>query len=76
MGVKVTEEVKDKVETTEEVKDKVDHTNPFNKGVTYESFLKAIGKKKPAEVLKNVCTKEQIDWVERELESFSNNKKK
>lgn len=57
-----------------EVKVKIDHTNPFNAGVTYESFLKAIGKKSIKEALKDTCTPEQIAWLETEIESFKNNK--
>ena len=58
----------------QEKKVEVDHTNPFNKGVTYKSFLKAIGNKKPKDVLKDVCSKEQIDWIETELENYNNSK--
>lgn len=49
---------------------KIDHTNPFNEGVTYDSFLKAIGKKTIEEALKGKCTKEEINWIEAEVEHF------
>ncbi len=47
--------------------------NPFTKGVTYEQFLKSVPKgKKVREHLKGHCTKEQIDWLETELNKFKN----
>lgn len=57
-------------------KEKVDHTNPFNKGVTYDSFLKAIGKKSVKTALKGKCSPEQIEWIELEIETYQKSKKK
>ncbi len=57
------------------VRKKIDHSNPFNKGVTYKSFLECIKDKKVSDVLKkHECTKEQIDWIETELETYKKNK--
>lgn len=56
-------------------KETVDHTNPFNKGVTYESFLKAIGKKSVKTALKGKCSPEQIEWIESEIKHFKSKKK-
>lgn len=55
---------------------KVDNTNPFNEGVTYESFLKELKGKNVKTFLKDKCTDEQIDWIETELEHYKNNKTK
>lgn len=42
--------------------------NPFEKGVSYADFLKAVPKgKTPREYLKGVCSDEQLDWLETEL---------
>ena len=47
--------------------------NPFDKGVTYEDFLKALPKgKKVADYLKEVCTADQIAWIETEIEHYKN----
>jgi hypothetical protein len=54
---------------------KIDHSNPFNKGVTYESFLKEVKGKKIKDFLKGKCTPLQISWIETELENYTNNTK-
>lgn len=41
--------------------------NPFDKGVTYAQFQKAIGKKSVAEYCKGKLSDEQIIWLENEL---------
>lgn len=41
--------------------------NPFDKGVSYEEFQKAMGKKSVAEYCKGKLTKDQIEWLEKEL---------
>lgn len=54
---------------------KVDHSNPFNEGVTYESFLKELGK---ADLVKHLegkkCTKDEIEWIKGELKNYKNKK--
>lgn len=60
---------------TKKAVEKIDATNPFNKGVTYEAFLKELGTKKIEDFLKGKCTKEEIEWVKTELEHYKNNKK-
>ena len=51
--------------------------NPFDKGVTYADLLKAIPKgKKVNDYLKNICSSEQIKWIETELENYKLNNKK
>ena len=47
--------------------------NPFDAGVTYNEFQKALGKKSVAEYCKGKLTNDQIDWLENEL-SILNNK--
>lgn len=42
--------------------------NPFKKGVTYKDLLAAIPEKtKVADYLKDICTKEEIEFIESEL---------
>ena len=41
--------------------------NPFDAGVTYAEFQKALGKKSVAEYCKGKLTQDQIDWLENEL---------
>ena len=42
--------------------------NPFDAGVTYVEFQKALGKKTVAEYCKGKLTKDQIEFLENELE--------
>ncbi len=44
-------------------------SNPFNKGVTYEAFLKNVTKTATVDKLLDAhkCTKEQKDWIKKEL---------
>jgi hypothetical protein len=49
--------------------------NPFDKGVTYEMFLDALGKKDVSTYLKGTCTDAQIEFVKKELELINKNKK-
>lgn len=51
---------------SEEVK-KVEFLNPFDAGVTYAEFKKALGKKTVAEYCKGKLTDEEISWLENEL---------
>ena len=51
---------------SEEVKE-VKFLNPFNEGVTYAEFKKALGKKTVAEYCKGKLTDEEISWLETEL---------
>lgn len=49
--------------------------NPFDKGVTYKDFLKALPEGMDAsEYLKGVCSDEQIEWLKTELEHFKQKK--
>ena len=41
--------------------------NPFDKGVTYDDFKKAIGNKSIADYCKGKLTKEQIQWLENDI---------
>lgn len=41
--------------------------NPFEVGVTYAEFQKALGKKSVAEYCKGKLEKEQIEFLEQEL---------
>lgn len=51
--------------------------NPFNEGTTYPEFLKAIPKgTKVADYCKDFLSKEEIVWLETELEHYNNNLKK
>lgn len=45
--------------------------NPFDRGVTYEQFLKSLPKGKSiSDHLKGKCTQEQIEWLKTELKQF------
>lgn len=61
----------------EGVKVKLDTKNPFNKGVSYEAFLKNVTKTVTVDDLfkKADLTTEQIKWVKLEIEQFKKNKK-
>lgn len=41
--------------------------NPFDTGITYDEFQKALGKKSVAEYCKGKLSQDQIDWLEKEL---------
>ena len=51
---------------SEEVKESK-FLNPFEVGVTYAEFQKALGKKSVAEYCKGKLEKEQIEFLEAEL---------
>lgn len=51
---------------SEEVKE-VKFLNPFDAGVTYAEFQKALGKKSVAEYCKGKLSDEQIEFLEKEL---------
>ena len=51
---------------SEEVKE-VKFLNPFDAGVTYVEFKKALGKKTVAEYCKGKLSDEEISWLENEL---------
>ena len=51
---------------SDEVKE-VKFLNPFEVGVTYVEFQKALGKKSVAEYCKGKLEKEQIEFLEAEL---------
>ena len=55
-----------KKETAKEV------INPFEKGVTYDVFSKALGTEKVEDYLKGVCDDAQIEWIKNELLNFKN----
>lgn len=50
-----------------EIKVKDNFLNPFDEGVTYVEFQKALGKKSIAEYCKGKLSKDQIDWLEKEI---------
>ena len=51
---------------------KTEVINPFDKGVTYEVFLQALGKEKIENYLEGVCEESQIEWIKTELLNFKN----
>lgn len=71
----VTTEKTAKKEKVVEVK--LDTTNPLNKGVSYEVFLKNVTKTVTVDSLlkKANLTTEQIKWVKKEIKQFKINKK-
>ena len=48
--------------------------NPFESGVSYKVFLDALGSNKVEDYLKDVCSKEQIEWLIEDLKLYKNNK--
>lgn len=49
--------------------------NPFDGGVSYDAFLKSLPEDKTAtEHLKDVCSKDQLEWLEVELTQYKNKK--
>lgn len=50
--------------------------NPFEQGVTYEQFLKALPEKTTIkDYLKDLCTEDEIAWIEVEIENYNLNNK-
>lgn len=54
-------------------KEKIDASNPFNKGVTYDMFLKELKGQKVETFLKGKCTKSEIEWIKIELKNYKKN---
>lgn len=44
--------------------------NPFDAGINYKVFLEALGVNKVEDYLKDVCTKEQINWLIEDLKYY------
>jgi hypothetical protein len=53
-----------------EVKEKQEVVNPFDSGVNYKVFLEALGSNKIEDYLKDVCSKEQIEWLIEDLKQY------
>lgn len=51
---------------------KLDTTNPLNKGVTYEMFLKNVDKKNTVESLlkKHKLSEDTVNWIKQELKKI------
>lgn len=47
--------------------------NPFDKGINYKVFLEALGSNKIEDYLKDVCSKEQIEWLIEDLKHYNKN---
>ena len=43
--------------------------NPFDSGVTYVKFFKALKDVSVSTYLKGVCTNDQIDWLENDIKN-------
>jgi len=52
-----------------------DFVNPFEQGVNYADFEKALGNKKIETYCKGKLTKEQIEWLIEDFNIYKNNKK-
>jgi hypothetical protein len=50
--------------------------NPFESGVNYEMFVKALGTKTVKTYCKNYLTNEQIEWLINDLKHYKLNKNK
>ena len=53
-----------------EVKEKQEVINPFDSGINYKVFLEALGSNKIEDYLKDVCSKEQIEWLIEDLKKY------
>lgn len=62
-----TEAEKEEIETGATTTKKEKFLNPFEVGVTYVEFQKALGEKSIAEYCKGKLEKEQIEFLEKEL---------
>jgi predicted lipoprotein len=51
------------------IKEKI---NPFDNGVSYKDFSKALGTEKIEDYLKGICDESQIEWIKIELINFKN----
>lgn len=58
-----------KTENKIEVENK-EFVNPFEAGVNYEMFLKAVGKQTVKEYCKDKLTTEQIEFLENDLTHY------
>lgn len=47
-----------------------DFVNPFDKGVTYDIFLRAVGSKKVEDYCKGKLTQEQIEFLVNDLKHY------
>lgn len=56
--------------TKEAAKKETKVLNPFDVGVTYDSFLKSLGKKSIKDALKGKCSEDQINWIETEVKQY------
>jgi hypothetical protein len=54
-------------------KETIELVNPFNEGTTYTKFLTALGNTSIKEYLKDVCTNEEIEWIEIEINNYKLN---
>ena len=52
---------------TEEIENTASFLNPFDEGVSYADFKKALGKNSLAQYCKGKLTNDQINWLENEL---------
>lgn len=50
--------------------------NPFEVGINYDMFLKALGTKTVKTYCKNYLTNEQIEWLMNDLKHYKLNKNK
>ena len=55
------------MEKEEKEEKEIKFLNPFDTGITYNEFQKALGKKSVAEYCKGKLSQDQIDWLEKEL---------
>jgi hypothetical protein len=54
------------------VKKTVKKINPFDAGVSYDCFLKALGNTPIEKYLNGVCDNDQIEWIKTELTNYKN----
>ena len=53
-------------------KNKEEFINPFDKGVTYDVFVKTMGRKAVKTYCDGHLSDEQIEWIETEIKNYKN----
>jgi len=59
----------------EVTKKDIEFVNPFDRGITYDVFLKAKGNKSIEDYCKDKLTNEQIEFLKTEIELITNKNK-
>lgn len=67
---KLAAEKKAAIEARIEAEAEAGFVNPYGEGCNYAHFMAAVGKKTVAEYCKGHLTKEQLEWLEKDLKHY------